>query len=154
MALVLSLRKGDDFYIGDQQFVVDTIDSDVSFQLKNLRSGRCFFVSDGRAVRLMKGAYVSAGVGNPDYLYTVKLSIEADRQLLVLRGDIYRNPPDEREHDVDGNVAPGHEKQKKKRHRKVKRFTISTLPSSRSSAIRAVRTSGARAVRWRREAGR
>lgn len=91
MALVLSLRKGEDFYVGNEQFVIDTIHSDVFFRVKHLESGRAYEISDTQATEIMDGVFVSSG--EKPQAQMARVAIEAPANLMVLRGDKYRNPP-------------------------------------------------------------
>ena len=46
MALVLTIKKGDDFYIGDDRFVVSEVLSDVAFKIQGL--GKEYLITDER----------------------------------------------------------------------------------------------------------
>ena len=88
MALVLSLKEGQDFYVGDQQFVIDAIHADVFFRIKHPDSGRTFEVSNTRATEVLDDVFVSAG--DKPMAQSVRVAIEAPANLLVLRGPKYR----------------------------------------------------------------
>jgi hypothetical protein len=92
MPLVLSLRQGQDFYVGKERFVVDHIHNDTMFRLRHVESARKFEVSDTQSTKILDDVFVSAGARQQPML--VRLAIEAPANVLVLRGDRYRNPPE------------------------------------------------------------
>jgi hypothetical protein len=92
MPLVLSLKAGEDFYLDDDQFVVEEVSSAVEFTVRDAVSGKCYRVTDTRATEIRPNVFVSAGE-KPQAL-VARLTIEAPRSVLVVRGDKKRNPPD------------------------------------------------------------
>ena len=93
MALVLSLRKGDDFYVGDERFVVLAIHSPTAFSLMHERSKNTFQIGDAKAIEVYPSVFVSAGE-KPEAMIA-RVAIDAPRSLLIVRGDKRRNPPAE-----------------------------------------------------------
>lgn len=91
MPLVISLRTEQDFYVGNEQFVIGAIHSPRSFQVIHAASGKVFEIDDSRAVEVLPDVLLSSGdQGLPN---TARLVINAPRNILVIRGDAYRNPP-------------------------------------------------------------
>lgn len=92
MPLVLSLREGDDFYVADQQFLVNRIYDETSFDLFKAgdpeETHHPIAVTEKQAVEVMPDVYVSAG----DLFQRgcVRAVIDAPREILILRGDKYR----------------------------------------------------------------
>lgn len=91
MALVLSLKVEQDFYVGEERFVVTAIFSPTSFALAHERSGRGFRITDAKASEVFPDVFVSAGE-KPEAMIA-RVAIEAPRHLLIIRGDKRRNPP-------------------------------------------------------------
>lgn len=91
MPLVLSLREGQDFYVGETQFVVDQVGGDVQFTLRHVAEARTFEITDEHATEVMQDVFVSAGPRERPSL--ARVVIEAPPDVLVLRGDKKRNPP-------------------------------------------------------------
>jgi hypothetical protein len=92
MPLVLSLRKGDDFYIGNSQFVLCDMSSDTQFQIESARTGQKFTITHTRQTEIMPDVMVSAG--EKPHPMLARVVIDAPRDLLVVRGDKWRNPPE------------------------------------------------------------
>ncbi len=91
MALVLSLKVGQDFYVGDERILVLDIFTPTSFALIHERSGRVVRVSDARASEVLPNVFVSAGE-KPEAMIA-RVAIDAPRSMLIIRGDKRRNPP-------------------------------------------------------------
>jgi len=91
MALVFQLTEGEDFYINHDQVVVRNIVSPIEFVLLRTRDGAVIRVREGKAVEIFEGVFVSVGArGQAD---AVRVSIEAPRTVLLLRGENYRRSP-------------------------------------------------------------
>ncbi|WP_113152749.1 hypothetical protein [Nitratireductor sp. OM-1] len=93
MPLVLSLREGDDFYVSEQQFSVDRIYDETSFDLvRGDAAGEVsepIAVTELQAVEIMPDVFVSAG--NLFQKGIIRAVIDAPRDMLILRGDKYRS---------------------------------------------------------------
>lgn len=85
MALVLSIREGGDFYIGEFQYVVTKILSPSSFLLLDVEDNYEFEITGERNQEIMRDVFVSAGVY--DIMDMARVVIDAPRDILVLRGD-------------------------------------------------------------------
>jgi hypothetical protein len=88
MALVLMLREGEDFFIGGQRVVLEKIDSQSAFVLYRDADGKRFSIQEGRATELFKGVMVSAGARGQ--LGLARVSIEAPRSIMIVRGEVTR----------------------------------------------------------------
>ena len=91
MPLVLSLKKSQDFYVGDERFVVTAVTSQTTFTLRHDQSGKVFKVTDAKQVEVAPQVWVSAGE-KPEAM-VARVSIEAPISMLIIRGDKKRNPP-------------------------------------------------------------
>jgi hypothetical protein len=101
MPLVLSLKEGQDFFVGDEQFFVDKIGHGNRFQLRGAKTTRLgnikiskpvsFPISDEHATEILPEVFVSAGHHPPTAM--ARVAIEAPQDILILRGDKKRNPP-------------------------------------------------------------
>ncbi len=89
MALVLSLRAGHDFYVGDKRVVVSWIDSPHKFGLKK-SNGVAVPVDDSDWVPLFEGVRVMAGVPKNPYQNRIVLLVVDAPNVKVLRGPLYR----------------------------------------------------------------
>lgn len=87
MALVLTLRKGHDFYVEDERVVVSRVISSVEFNLK-LENGEVVTVTDDKWVKLMDGVEVQAAIPNSQSKVVVRVSIKAYGKR-ILRGELY-----------------------------------------------------------------
>jgi hypothetical protein len=93
MALVLSLRSGHDFYVGDDHVVVTWIDSPFRFGLK-LNSERNVTLTDKEWTPIFDGVRMQAGIPrNQESMSLVRVVIDAP-ELTVLRGSLYRQGND------------------------------------------------------------
>ena len=88
MALVLQLVPGEDFYIGDERYVLKQIMSETAFTIERERDRRAFHLVDDRAVLLEADVYASVGTRGQRNL--AKLCIEAPRSIAVIRGKLHR----------------------------------------------------------------
>ncbi len=87
MPLTLSMRCGDDFYVGDNQVILREIHS--SFQsVVALSSGQQFTVVADSAIEVLPEVFVS--MGHEDQSNMVRLVIDAPREQLILTGRNYR----------------------------------------------------------------
>lgn len=89
MPLVLSLKEGQDFFVGDEQFTVAKVHAENDFEVRRERDQKMFKVSDDKASEVLDDVMVSAGL--PELM--ARVVIDADQETLVLRGDKYRNGP-------------------------------------------------------------
>jgi hypothetical protein len=88
MALVLSLKEGQDFYVGPERFVVDSVIDETNFTLTRASDARVFKITDARAAEIADEVFVSAG--DKPMAVLARVSIEAPPEKLILRGDKYR----------------------------------------------------------------
>jgi hypothetical protein len=88
MALVLTLREGEDFVAGERRFVVQQIVADMEFVLRDDGTGKLHTVTDEHAVEIMDDVFVSAGDMPPSA--TVRVALSAPRSIRILRGECLR----------------------------------------------------------------
>lgn len=91
MPLVLSLRAGEDFYVGDRQFRLTNVISPNEFEIKDEANGSVYRIADTRATLVMDDVYLSAG--EKQAVQAVRITIAAPPEMLVLRGSKYREGP-------------------------------------------------------------
>lgn len=94
MALVLTLRADEDFCVGDRCFVLTNIEGPLSFRLQEVGTDRTFHVTDAMSHEIMPDVFVAAGENS--YKSMVRVSVDAPRELKVLRGEHYRGDKDQR----------------------------------------------------------
>ena len=90
MALVLTLRQGDDFYVRDDRVVLEEICSDVECSLRRSSDNMLIRLRAGLSVELFPDVFVS--VAARGQLGLSRISFAAPRSVPILRGDLYRNP--------------------------------------------------------------
>lgn len=90
MALVLTLREGEDFVVGTdlKRFTVAEIVADMEFKLRDEQTGKLHTVTDAHAVEIVSDVYVSAGDAPPSA--TVRVALSAPRSIRILRGECLR----------------------------------------------------------------
>lgn len=86
MALVLSLKEGEDVFVDDDRVLLRAVASTDRFEVVS-RLGT-FSVSDQKMVEVLPDVFMSAG--NRTHQGTVRLSIEAPPSKVILRGARYR----------------------------------------------------------------
>ena len=91
MALVLSLRAEQDFYVGEERFAVVEILTEHSFSIRRDSDGKCYTIGADERTEVLPDVFVSAGP-KPEAM-VARVAIDAPRSMLVLRGDRKRNPP-------------------------------------------------------------
>ena len=91
MPLVLSLRSGDDFFVGDQHVVIGEVLNEGRFEMTVMSTGRRYLVSDEQAVELEEIADVFISSGDRPQHGIARVAIDAPRAIPVLRGDAARS---------------------------------------------------------------
>lgn len=91
MALVLTMREGEDFFVCHEQFVLSQIVSDRDFILTRVRDQSTIRVTEGRSLELKPNVRVS--VGARGQLGLARIALEAPRTISILRGSNYRKAP-------------------------------------------------------------
>lgn len=88
MALVLSLKQGDDIYVGDSQFVVSRIDDGSSMELTETASKKKHQIRDTEMCEIATDVFVStSGLFR---LGAIRVVFEAPREIVILNGDRFR----------------------------------------------------------------
>ena len=91
MPLVLSMKSGQDFYVGDQQVVIEKVRRDYTFDIIVTETGKRHTVTETEAVEVLDDVFVSAG--DRPMAGLARVAIEAPPDVLILRGERYRNEP-------------------------------------------------------------
>jgi hypothetical protein len=91
--LIISLREHDDFFVERRRIVVTRIDGPNDFTLKVEATGKEFRITDEEATEVLPEVLIAAG----GYLNIgqVRLVIDAPRSITILRGDKFRQDPDQ-----------------------------------------------------------
>lgn len=90
VALVVSLKAGQDFYVGEERFFVSKIHSQTSFSLLHEATNSIYLITESHATQIMQDVFVSAGK-KPGSL-VARVTVDAPRSLLIMLGDKRRNP--------------------------------------------------------------
>jgi len=88
MPLVMSLKPGEDFFVGDERVIVGSIQGKTRFEVVVERTGVKYRISEEEAVELMPEVYVSSGPRPTAGV--AKVAIEAPKEITILRGERYR----------------------------------------------------------------
>ncbi|WP_234731873.1 hypothetical protein [Acidocella facilis] len=92
MGLSLAFRPDEDFYVGDERFIVVDVTSPVSFTIRRERDGREFpLVDDGGRVEIASDVLVRVGRRGQGNL--ARIDITAPRTVPILTGRNYRGEP-------------------------------------------------------------
>jgi hypothetical protein len=96
MALVLTLKEGQDFFVGEVRFVVEEVLGPLRFRLSYIpevtagaTQPRSVEITDVRAAEVLPDVLVSAGWNAPSA--RARVVVEAPAQILILRGNTKRN---------------------------------------------------------------
>ena len=90
MALILTLKKGERFYVGENIIEVTAIYSDAHFSIK-VDDGAEFDVLDDKMVEVIPEVFVSVGNRHVDDL--ARVAVEAPRSVPILREKLKRGTP-------------------------------------------------------------
>ena len=83
------MKTGQDFFVGGDRIVVGTVHGKSSFDLRVERTGRVYAITEDEAVEVLQDVYVSSG---PRPLAGIaKVAIDAPQEIMILRGDKYRD---------------------------------------------------------------
>ncbi len=91
MALVLTLKQGEDFYVDKDQYFLREIVSAGQVRVARARDGAAFDVDDQKRTQVDAGVFLQIG----DHMTSkaCRLMIQAPRQMLIVTGAKKRNPP-------------------------------------------------------------
>jgi hypothetical protein len=92
MPLVLSLKESQDFFVGEERFVVDNVYSETRFTIWHEGTGKTHMITDEIATEVLPDVFISSGDRHSNS--TASVAIDAPSNIMVLRGDKKRNPPD------------------------------------------------------------
>lgn len=87
MPLVLSMKPGDDFFVGSERVVVEEVRGECEFTLRTA-DGRAHEISDKRGTEVLPGVMVSAG--NRAHAGLARVAIDAPQEVPIMRGQRYR----------------------------------------------------------------
>lgn len=91
MSLILAMRVGQDFYVGEERVVVAWSDTPYRFGLKKA-DGKTVITTDNGWATLFPGVRVQAGIPrNADSKQLVKVQFDAPPSVPIVRGALYRN---------------------------------------------------------------
>ncbi len=94
MALVISIKEDGDFYVQDTHFIVRSVGPMTFMVQKDGGNHDLFCIDDHKMTEIMPRVKVSCGLGN--YVdegtkkYVARVVFEAPREIIILRGDMYR----------------------------------------------------------------
>jgi len=88
MTLALSLRPGQDFYVGDEQFVIESLKGRHTFEVRAVTTGKVHLITEERAIEVLADVFLSSGGQAKAGL--ARIAIEAPPEVLILRGNRYR----------------------------------------------------------------
>ena len=91
MPLVLSLRVGQDFFVGDEHVTVTKITGYSKFDVEVASSGRTYHVNDQEAIELHELSDVYLSAGDRPQAGLARVAIDAPREIPILRGNAARN---------------------------------------------------------------
>ena len=88
MALVLSLREGQDFYLDDTQVRVTKVSGMMRFELFVPSRNTSHGITDEESIEVIEDVFISAG--DRPQKGVARVAIDAPRSILIARGDRYR----------------------------------------------------------------
>jgi hypothetical protein len=91
MALVLTLKQGEDFYVDKDQYFLREIVSEGNVRVSRARDGAAFEVDDQKKTKVDEGVFLQ--IGDRMTTKACRLMIDAPRQMLIVTGAKKRNPP-------------------------------------------------------------
>ena len=86
--LQIERRTGEDFYIRDERYEVTGINRIDNCTVKRCSDGHMFILTHESKVEIAPG--VNAFVGNRGQLNMVRIVLEGDRSIPIIRGEIWR----------------------------------------------------------------
>ena len=91
MALVLTLKTGQDFYVADTQVFVGRVVHERHFYLEVPSSKSSYEVTDQEAVEMREVPDVFFSAGDRSAPNLVRVAIDAPQEIAIMRGDKRRN---------------------------------------------------------------
>jgi sRNA-binding carbon storage regulator CsrA len=88
MTLVLTRRLGEDFYVGDDQVILEEIHSQTEISLRRTRDASLIRLRQGEWFEISPG--VSASVAARGQLGLARIAFEGSESVPIWRGDLYR----------------------------------------------------------------
>jgi len=94
MALVLSLKQGHDFYVGETRYSVQALQpTGCTLCQHGETQDKIFHISCEEAIEVSPKVFIRAGLAS--HLKEASLAIKAPKDILILRGDIMNAPPNQ-----------------------------------------------------------
>lgn len=90
MALVLTLKRGDDFYIDGVRYLVDVVRSLTEVVIRRPEDGRTWTLKDDMREELQPRAFASVGLRGDNDLCLCRLAVEAPRSIPIVKGEKMR----------------------------------------------------------------
>ena len=88
MPLVLSMKPGQDFFVGGDRIVICGVQGKSAFDIRVESTGKVHAITEEEAVEVLQDVFVSAG---PKPLAGIaKVAIDAPQEITILRGDKFR----------------------------------------------------------------
>ena len=92
MPLVLSMKPGQDFYVGGCRMSVGTVNGRQSFDVHVDKTGVTHCITEDEAIEVLPDVFISSG---PRLAVGIaRVAIDAPREVTILRGDRYREGSD------------------------------------------------------------
>jgi len=91
MALVLGIKPGASFFVGETEVVMEKVFSPTHFKVKVITPTmeHVYTITDKRSEEILPNVWVSAGKGGTEKM--VKVAIRAPRNVTILREKLYAN---------------------------------------------------------------
>lgn len=86
MGLILTLRKDEDFYVGERRFVVEEVFDNRNCLVVDPETGERFEITDDRSTEIAAEIMACTAVAAE----SVNLSINAPQEVTILRGELKR----------------------------------------------------------------
>lgn len=90
MALILTLKEGQDFYVGEEQFIVEKVHNETHFIIRDAETQQLYEITDECGTEVLPKVFISAGERPSTSI--ARVAINAPYEMVVLRGDKKRNP--------------------------------------------------------------
>ena len=91
MPLVLRLRPGDDFFVAKERVIVGKLLGGPTFELEVPRTGRKYVITDQESTEMREVPDVFLGSGGRCQKGLARVTIDAPREVSILRGENFRH---------------------------------------------------------------
>lgn len=90
MALVLTLKKDDDFYIDGVRHVVDEVRSLTDVSIRRPGDGKKWTLKDDMMAEIAPQVFASVGLRGKNDLCLCRIALEAPRHIPIMKGERLR----------------------------------------------------------------